>query len=149
MLLWGARAAAAEASAETATRVSHEELSRFERAIAYICHELRNPLHIVGGVLEQLEAGLDAAAAATELAALRGAVEMMLAVTNDLIDLAALRQGKLRVTAAPTRVREVLDACAAHAGASTEFDDAVPDTILVDAPRLRQIVMNGLTNATK
>jgi signal transduction histidine kinase len=144
--------AAAEASAETAARVSKDELSRFERAIAYICHELRNPLHVVGGVLHQMEAGIDTAALALEMVSLRSAVDIMFAVTNDLLDLAALRQGKLRVAATATSIRDVLGACvsaAALAGAWLSIADAVPSVVMVDALRLRQIVVNGLINAKK
>ena len=143
-------AGAAEASATTAARVSKEELSRFERAIAYICHELRNPLHVVGGMLARLEAGgADAASIALEMSSLRSAVDVMFAVTNDLLDLAALRQGKLRITLVPTSLRDVLGACAMHAGAHLQVAREVPDVILVDSMRLRQIVMNGLSNAIK
>ena len=144
-----AHAAAAEASAETAVRVSQEELSRFERAIAYICHELRNPLHVIGGFLAQLEAGLSPSEMGLERASLRTAVDIMFTVTNDLLDLAALRQGKLRIAPAATAIRDVLDACASHAGATIVVDSAVPDVVVLDALRVRQIVVNGLTNAVK
>ena len=73
----------------------------------------------------------------------------MFAVTNDLLDLAALRQGRLRIKLVPTSLRDVLGACATHAGAHLQVAREVPDVILVDSMRLRQIVMNGLTNAIK
>ena len=136
--------------------MSKDDLSRFERAIAYICHELRNPLHVIAGVLYQLDSGvLDAAAAAVEMSSLRACVGLMVDVTNDLLDLTALWQGKLRITRALASVRELVRVCTEHpltataARVTVEVSEDVPAMLLIDALRVKQILMNGLTNAAK
>ena len=50
------RAAALQAEELHATQLDRE-MGRFEAAVSYICHELRNPLHGVFGTLDALADG--------------------------------------------------------------------------------------------
>jgi hypothetical protein len=96
------------------------------------------------GAVTQLASGaLDAAASAVELRTLASGIELMIGVTNDLIDTEALREGRLRVAAAPTDLRACLAQCVpprGGAGCTVQLDVAldVPPVIHVDALRLRQ-----------
>jgi signal transduction histidine kinase len=105
--------------------------------------QLRNPLHAMSGAVQQLASGLlDAAAAALEFATLSHGINVMIAITSDLLDVEALRLGRLRMSPAPTDIRDVLGAVCAHAaqGVRVLLDVAteVPHTFEVDALRLRQ-----------
>ena len=130
-----------------------EELGHFEQAVEYICHEMRNPLHVVSGVLQELQSDeLGARAAAAEVSLMRQCVGVMIDVSNDLLDVAALRRGALRVQVVPTALRDLLDSLKEDSRCSDAIivaADDVPAVIIVDPLRLKQVIHNGLTNAAK
>ena len=127
-----------------------EELGHFEQAVEYICHEMRNPLHVVSGVLQELQS--DELGARAEVSLMRQCVGVMIDVSNDLLDVAALRRGALRVQVVPTALRDLLDSLKEDSRCSDAIiaaADNVPAVITVDPLRLRQVIHNGLTNAAK
>ena len=113
--------------------------------------------------LAQLESGaLSPKEVTVEMAALRHSASVMVDITNDLLDLEALRAGRLRVAPEATDVRSLVSACVAYAvrrrrsgrrsgrtrapdaqmrGACVELTTAadVPDELWVDPLRLRQV----------
>jgi signal transduction histidine kinase len=98
------------------------------------------------GAVTQLASGtLDPSAAAVELATLSHGLDVMIGVTNDLLDAEALRLGRLRVHATPTNLRECVQKCIPPArgagGASVHLDVAldVPCSVVLDPLRLRQV----------
>jgi signal transduction histidine kinase len=107
--------------------------------------QLRNPLHAMYGAVEQLASGaLDAAAAALELETLSHGIDVMVGISSDMLDVEALRLGRLRVAAAATNLRDVLAECVntSKRDASLvvmQVADDVPAIINVDPLRLRQV----------
>jgi hypothetical protein len=92
------------------------------------------------GAITQLQGGgLDA----VELATLAHGIVVMTGITNDLLDVEALRLGRLKLTPAPMNVRLVLDACTKTSDreirVALDVGPDVPPTIAVDALRLRQV----------
>ena len=68
----------------------------------YARAQLRNPLHAMQGAIQQLVSGeLDPAAAREEVASLAHGLRVMVDITNDLLDVEALRAGRLRVRPVP------------------------------------------------
>ncbi len=135
--------------------------------MARISHELRTPLNAVLGFTELLladEATADPAAdPATDcrqrrLQHVQVAGEHLLTLINDVLDLAGLESGELRVTLEPVALTPVLRATlqmlapALQARQVEIRDDAGggPDLhVLADATRLRQVLLNLLSNAIK
>ena len=72
--------------------------------------QLHNPLHAMHGAIAQLASGALTAAATVEVASLTHGIDVMIGVSNDLLDVEALRRGRLRVKPAPTDIRQVLSA---------------------------------------
>ena len=107
--------------------------------------QLRNPLHAMYGAVEQLASGaLDAAAAALELETLSHGIDVMVGISSDMLDVEALRLGRLRVAAAATNVRDVLAECVKTSKRDAALvvlhvADDVPAIINVDPLRLRQV----------
>ncbi len=69
-------------------------------------------------------------------------IDVMIGITNDLLDVEALRLGKLKIVAAPADVREVLAGCAKPiqgVAVSLSVASDVPAKIIVDPLRLRQV----------
>ncbi len=126
--------------------------------LATMSHEIQTPFHRLVGMLSLLrEAGLtprqiDHLRTATESA------DHLLALLNDIFDLSQLESGHLRLSPAPTLLRtllrdvEALTRPQAAAKALTlhlDAEPAVPERMVLDATRVKQIVFNLLSNAIK
>jgi signal transduction histidine kinase/ActR/RegA family two-component response regulator len=127
--------------------------------LARMSHELRTPLNSVLGLAQVLARDPRLAADQREQAAtLERAGRHLLAVANDVLDLAAVEAGKLPLRREPVAPGALLDGCAAlvrpQAAAKRialrqEVAPDAPAAVLGDATRLRQMVLNLLSNAVK
>jgi PAS domain S-box-containing protein len=149
----------------TAEAVRHErELAlRESRAksafLARMSHELRTPLNAVLGFTQLLlQDGATDAEAATRrlrLEVIRSAGRHLLALIDDVLDLTSLDSGGMRMTIVPVRlaplVAEMLPLLEPlqRERRVTLAVGALDFPILADATRLRQVLLNLLTNAVK
>jgi signal transduction histidine kinase/ActR/RegA family two-component response regulator len=135
------------------------ESSRLKSAfMASMSHELRTPMHNILGASELLlEAPLpqDERALAQTVHDAGGA---MLRLIDDLLDLSRIEAGHLSLSLAPYSPRrwlapilEMFQPKARRKGLSltAEVDPALPTQVVGDAGRLRQILVNLLSNALK
>jgi two-component system sensor histidine kinase EvgS len=143
---------AARTAAEAANRAKDEFL-------ASMSHELRTPLHAILGYADLLRGGPSGQAMRKDaLEAIASSGRHLLALINDLLDLSRIRAGHLELSPAPVRLRALLDEIVAmvrvdaHNKGLEFFLDLGPDlpeTVLADDKRLRQILLNLLGNAIK
>jgi PAS domain S-box-containing protein len=138
-------------AAQTATRAKSEFL-------ANISHEIRTPLTAILGYADLLRdpsAQLDKHQAA---ATIKRNGEYLLAIINDLLDLSKIEAGKLeveKIACSPCQIladlMSLMSVGADAKGLKLQMGCAgpVPETILSDPIRLRQIVINLLGNAIK
>ncbi len=144
----------AEARAEDADKLAH---SRAE-VLAIMAHEIRTPLTGVLGFSELLCAGnLDPEARRyAEIVHQTGS--MLLAVVNDILDLAKVEAGKVVIEQIRFQPRAVAEqACSLMAPAAgakglrldISVDPDLPDWVEGDPLRTRQILGNLLSNAVK
>jgi signal transduction histidine kinase/CheY-like chemotaxis protein len=126
--------------------------------LAFMSHELRTPLQSVLGYADLLALSPLAERQRRHLAAIQSQGRWLLGLVNDLLDLAAIRAGRLRLAPAPFAARAWLDACAEAARPAAEAkglalrvecEGTVPAWLTGDAGRLRQIAGNLLGNAVK
>ena len=129
------------------------------RFLARMSHELRTPLNGVLGMAQVLTRDRTLSRAQHEQAALvEQAGRHLLAIVNDILDLARAESGKLELFPRPVLVREIVDvttalvADMAAAGAVTlRVRHAAGTAVAVraDPLRVRQIILNLLGNAIK
>ena len=143
---------AARTAAEAANRAKDEFL-------ASMSHELRTPLHAILGYADLLRVGsMGQAARKDALDTIAGSGRHLLALINDLLDLSRMRAGHLELNPAPVRLRTLLEELVAmvrvdarNKGLEFLLDLPVdlPEVVLADDKRLRQILLNLLGNAIK
>jgi len=136
-----------------------EEASRAKSDfLANMSHEIRTPMN---GVLGMAELALDAAlppAQRDQLQTIRSSAESLLVIIDDILDFSKIEAGRMTIEPVPTSLamlaRTTVDSFEPRArqkGLTLRCDVPadLPAAVLVDAARLRQVLVNLLRNAVK
>lgn len=148
------RAAELEAEKERAIQ-SDAQKSRF---LANMSHEIRTPMNAIIGFADLLNGLVHEERAKGYLRAIQSSGRSLLDLINDILDISRIEAGKLTLRAEPTDVKEIVEGVAMvvkrqaeRKGLSLEIkiERQVPKTLQVDSLRLRQILLNLVSNAVK
>jgi signal transduction histidine kinase/CheY-like chemotaxis protein len=126
--------------------------------LATMSHEIRTPMNGVLGALELLRASqLDMRQRRLVKTAAESG-ESLMDILNDVLDHSKIEAGKLVLAAQPMSLHSVASAAAAlfRANAETrgltvtlDIHKNVPDGVVGDAPRLKQVLLNLIGNGVK
>ena len=129
--------------------------------LANMSHELRTPLTGIIGAAELLLSddtnGLNASLRSI-LELQRDAGRSLLAIVNDVLDFSKMEAGQVAIEAAPFSLLALAHSCiqlveeqARKKGIAlrSTVDSRVPHEVIGDATRIRQVLLNLLTNAIK
>ncbi len=127
--------------------------------VANVSHELRTPLTSIRALVETLEAGAidDPEVSSDFLARIISEVDRLASLVDELLDLARLESGRVRINPEPVAADVALHRAAERLGPQTEraglrVDVTVaPDTptVLADRARVDQVLLNLVHNAAK
>ncbi len=143
-----------------AARLESLEASRVKSEfLANMSHEIRTPMTAVIGYADLLlDPSIGASERVNHVQTIRRNGEHLMSLVNDILDISKIEAGKMMVESLPTAPRQVIADVAslmrvraAEKGLAfeVEFEGAIPETIQSDPTRLRQIVMNLVSNAIK
>jgi len=142
----------AKGAAEKANLAKSEFLSSMS-------HELRSPLNAILGFAQLMESDVTPATPSQ-----KGSIDeilragwYLLELINEILDLAQIESGKLSLSTEPTSLGEVLVECQAiiepqaqaHSIRLTFPEFAVPCFVAADRTRLKQVLINLLSNGIK
>jgi CheY-like chemotaxis protein len=126
--------------------------------LATMSHEIRTPMTTVLGVIRLLQRTPLDETQSRYANAIKGASHLLLAILNDVLDLAKIEAGKLEIEKTPfdpteaiTQVVECFEFQAQEKGVllRTQLRSPLPSKLLGDPLRLRQVLMNLVGNALK
>ncbi len=154
----GLRLEGAIREADSARQEAQRANQAKSRFLATVSHELRTPMTAILGTVDLLGRTVMSSRQADYLTAIRSGGETLQCLIDDVLDLSRIEAGKLELVVEPFATNELLDALALMLGDRAERAGIslvihsigpIPDELLGDALRLRQILVNLLGNALK
>lgn len=144
--------------AEHKTYVAEEALKYKQQFLSNMSHEIRTPMNsIVGFTNVVLKTELNGKQK-EYINAIKKSGESLIVLINDILDLAKVDSGKMTFSQNPFSLEEtILDIFSLlghkcqekNLEFAKEYDASIPKTLLGDAARLRQIILNLTSNAVK
>jgi signal transduction histidine kinase len=149
-------------AANATLSTTNEDLARALAAktefLATTSHEIRTPLNGILGMTQVILADKTTTPAVrSRIELVHGAGETMRALVDDILDVAKMETGELRIHPAEMNLTRLLEEAAAvwadqaetrKIGLVLDIDEA-PPAIVADEVRLRQVVFNLMSNAIK
>jgi len=142
-----------------ATEAADEATQAKARFLAKMSHEIRTPLNGMVGATEMIRRGRISERQRLQLLAVQEqSAKMLLALVNDILDFSKMQASKLELDPTPMRLRAVIFSInelysvqAFNKGIDLTSSCApdVPDSLIGDELRVRQIVGNFVSNAVK
>jgi signal transduction histidine kinase/CheY-like chemotaxis protein/HPt (histidine-containing phosphotransfer) domain-containing protein len=139
------------------SKQTSEELVRAKEAfIANVSHELRTPMNAISGFTEQLQS--DGKNQEEYLKIIKSSSDYLLNLINDLLEYSKLLTGKMTLDPEHFNIRELISellsmfqfqASEKNVELNANTDENVPETLYGDKFRLKQILMNLISNAVK
>ncbi len=141
----------AKDAAEAANRAKSEFL-------ANMSHEIRTPMNAILGFSELLGQQIDDTKHKGYLKAIISSGKTLLSLINDILDLSKIEAGKLEIKYAPVSPNAIFEDIKAIFSQKVrqkgldfhlEVDPSLPEELLMDEVRIRQILFNLVGNAVK
>jgi signal transduction histidine kinase/response regulator RpfG family c-di-GMP phosphodiesterase len=158
---WENLAMYGELDKRVAERTAQLQAASFAKDLflSSMSHELRTPLNAILGFAQLLEASSETVAQRSEnIEQIQKAGWHLLELVNEVLDLGKIEAGAIRLSMESVELREVLGeilqlidplASRHRIVISTESNPAAATHVCADRTRLRQVLLNLLTNAVK
>ena len=126
--------------------------------LANVSHELRTPMNAIMGMVEQIIRADPPGTIRGKAEQIKQAGNILVSIMNDILDFSRLEAGKMEIINREYRFRHLIDEvegiiamqlAGKEVAFTTHIDPAIPETLVGDALRIRQVLLNLLWNAVK
>jgi len=138
-----------------AAEEASEQKSRF---LSHMSHEIRTPLNAILGLNELIMHETDKSSIKKYSADIQSAGRTLLALINDILDFSKIETGKMDIVASDYSLSSLLNDVVVMTQEridneglelKLDIDGTIPDLLYGDEVRIKQIVLNLMTNAVK
>ena len=128
------------------------------KMISYIAHEFRTPLNCINTMLDALAKKAPQILKDAFIVPARDSLACLLALVNDLLDMSQMMAGKFSLALCEFKIKQVTKNVIKLMSLQAElkeiqilYEDSgdIPDEIYSDPARLRQVLINLISNAMK
>lgn len=141
-----------------ATKVANKSKQEKEEFFTFTSHEIRTPLNAVVGMTQLLGKTKLDEAQTKYLKTIKSSANNILFLVNDVLDLAKLEKGAIKLESVNTSIKEIVSDLVDSLSFKTQdknvvlsynIDDKIPDFVKADPLRINQILLNLTDNALK
>ncbi len=143
-------------------RVAKDQAEKANRAksefLANMSHEIRTPMNAILGFTELLDSLITDQKQKSYFEAIKNGGKSLLTIINDILDLSKIEAGKMEIQYGPVNLKHlfqeiesILSLKISQKGLKflIEIDPEVPQILMLDEIRLRQVLINIVGNAVK
>ena len=143
---------------ENATLLAENANKAKSEFLANMSHEIRTPMNAIIGFTELLNEQISEPRLKSYVKTIHSAGNALLTLINDILDLSKIESGKLQITKTPTNIYNLSNEIGnifmmsvKNKGLNfiVEVADDIPQSLLIDEVRLRQVLLNLIGNAVK
>ena len=143
---------------QAAIDMAQEANQAKSRFLANMSHEIRTPMNAMLGFSELLEAEVDDPTHRRYVETILSSGRALLRLINDILDLSKVESGHIEIEKGVLEIgrlaREIETMFAPMLGEkpvvlSLQVDPALPEAVVIDPQRLRQVIINLVNNAIK
>jgi len=145
---------------EISAQRSKQESQFKTKFLAGMSHEIRTPMNSISGFLTLVENDLfdDKDEMKNFATDVRAASDTLLQIINNILDISKIEAGKMELNEVEFNLRQEVEKALAiikqavrskGLGLNFHIDNNIPDNLIGDATRYRQIILNLLSNAHK
>jgi len=126
--------------------------------LANMSHEIRTPMNAIVGFTELLDQKIQDKKLRSYIKTIQSSGRNLLLIINDVLDLSKVESGGIRINKSPAKPKDLFDELfdifklsISEKGLRMYFDisSEIPEVLLLDIARLRQVLINLLGNAIK
>ncbi len=126
--------------------------------LANMSHEIRTPMNGVIGMTDLLLSTKPTPEQRDYLSTIRSSADALLTIINDILDFSKIEAGKLALESTEFDLRELVEGCSDMLAMAAQIkgveficqiDSRVPQRVIGDPGRLRQVITNLTANAIK
>ncbi|QFR48558.1 PAS domain-containing protein [Sulfurimonas lithotrophica] len=141
-----------------AKEVAEEANRSKSEFLANMSHEIRTPMTGILGFVEHLSKSEHNSERIKEFEAIKNSGETLLHIINDILDFSKIESGKMDIEFHPYNIQNLIDNTKAifdelvkdkKIHFEKNIDKNLPECIIMDETRLKQIIFNLLSNAIK
>lgn len=148
----------AKNNAEQKTQIAEDALKAKQQFLSNMSHEIRTPMNaIVGFTNVVLKTKLDETQK-EYIHAIKVSGDALIILINDILDLAKVNAGKMSFEQIPFNLSDSISTMLQlfetklkdkNIQLIKEYDESIPQVVIGDSMRLRQIILNLMSNAVK